>query len=197
MKIESPEAALISDVMDRQDRAERQSACMHENRHQCRRPIVQMQNLQLWCQSPRQLDDCFTEKNESRGIIFIRLPALPVNSSTIKKFIAADEEQLHAAWAAAFEVPGNVSRIAELHVDSYAGVLFLKRAVLANLAIERQCHADLMPTITQRARQCVNDIYERAGSLHRRPLRAAHQNSHSPSLFDVFPNSTCATNIVS
>src|SRR6476469_3555765 len=97
MKIEPPEAALISDVVDGQNRVERQSMCMHENRHQRRRPIVYVENFQLRCQSPGQLDDCFAEKNESRGIILVRRAALAVNSSAIKKFIAADEEQLHAA----------------------------------------------------------------------------------------------------
>ena len=135
MKIESPEAALISDVMDGQNRAERQSVCMHKNGHQRRRPIVHVQNLQLRCQSPGQLERRFAEKNKSRGIIFVRLAALAVNSSAIKKLIAADEEQLHAAGASAFQVPRNVSRIAELHVDSYTGVLLLKCTILSNLAI--------------------------------------------------------------
>ena len=97
MKIESPEAALISDVVYGQNRAERQSVCMHKNGHQRRRPIVHVQNLQLRCQSAGQLDDCFGEKNKSCGVIFVGLAALAVNSSAIKKFIAADEEQLHAA----------------------------------------------------------------------------------------------------
>src|SRR6267154_5806593 len=179
MKIESPEAALISDVMNGQNRAERQYMCMYKNGHQRRRPIVHVQNLQLRCQSPGQLERRFAEKNESRGIIFVRLATLAINPSAIKKFIAADEEQLHAACAAAFQIPRNVGRIAELHLNSYAGVLLLKRAIIANLAIERQRHADLMPTITQRARQRVHDVYQRARPLHRGPLRAAHQNSHS------------------
>src|SRR6476646_4467972 len=105
MKIESPEAALISDVMDGQNRVERQSVRMHKNRHQRRRPIVHVQNLQLRCQSPGQLYDRFAEKNESRGIIVVRLAALAINPSAIKEFIAADEEQLHATCAAAFQVP--------------------------------------------------------------------------------------------
>src|SRR6476469_2213698 len=147
MKIESPEAALISDVMDGQNRAERQSMCMHENRHQRRRPIVHVQNLQLLCTSPGQLEGCFAEKNESRGVIFERLPTLAVNSSAIKKLIASDEEQLHAAGASAFQVPRNVSRIADLHLDSYTGVLLFECTILSNLAIERECHADLIPPI--------------------------------------------------
>src|SRR5262249_3877936 len=97
MKIESPKAALISNVMDGQNCAERQSMCMYKYGHQRRRPIVHVQNLQLRRQSPGQLDDCFAEKNESCGIILIRLAALAVNSCAIKKFIASDEEQLHAA----------------------------------------------------------------------------------------------------
>src|SRR5262249_4878531 len=174
MKIESPETALVSNVVDRQNRVERQPVCMHKNGHQRRRPIVHVQNLQLRCQSPGQFDDCFAEKNESRSIIFVRLAALAVNSSAIKKFIAADEEQLHVAGAAAFQVPRNVSRIADSHLNSYTGVLLLKRAILSNLTIERQRHADLMPTSTQRARQRVHDIYQRARPLHRGSLGAAH-----------------------
>src|SRR5580765_7631684 len=100
MKIESPEAALISDVMDGQNRAEGQSVRMHKNGHQRRRPIVHVQNLQLRCQSPGQLERRFTEKNKSRGIIFVRLAALAINSCAIKKFITADEEQLQAVCAA-------------------------------------------------------------------------------------------------
>src|SRR6476660_9290723 len=196
LKIESPKAALISDVMDGQNRVERQSVCMHENRHQRRRPIVQVQNLQLRCQSPGQLERRFAEKNESRGIIFVRLATLAINPSAIKKFITADEEQLHAACAAAFEVPRNVGRIADLHVDSYTGVLFLKHAIVANLAIERQHYTDLMSTGTQRARQRVHDVYQRASPLHRGPLRAAHQNSHSAFAVGRFLKSACPTNIV-
>jgi hypothetical protein len=98
---------------------------------------VDVYNLQLRCQSPRQLDDRFGEKNKSRGIVFVRLAALAVNSSAIKKFVAADEEQLHAACAATFQIPRNVSRIADLHVDSYTGVLLFECSILSNLAIER------------------------------------------------------------
>src|SRR5215217_4789487 len=90
IKVESPEAALVGNVVDRQNRAERQSMCMYENGHQCWRPIVRMQNLQLRCQSPGQLYDCFAEKNESRSVILVRFAALAVNSSAVKKLIATD-----------------------------------------------------------------------------------------------------------
>ena len=136
LKIESPEAALVSNVMDRQNRAEWQSVRMHKNGHQRRRPIVRVQNFHLRCQSPRQLDDCFAEKNESRGIILVRLTVLAINFRPIKKFIAADEEQLHAPCASAFKVARDVRRSPDLHVDSYTGVLFLKRAIFSNLGIE-------------------------------------------------------------
>src|ERR1700751_1021148 len=97
LKIESPKTALICDVMDSQNCAERKSMCMHKNGHQRRRPIVHVQNLQLRCQSSCQLERCFAEKNKSRGVIFVGLAALAVNSGAIKKFIAPDEEQLYAA----------------------------------------------------------------------------------------------------
>src|ERR1044071_2243733 len=106
---------------------------------------MHMQNFQLRCQTPGQLDDCLVKKNESRCVILIRIAALAVNSRTIKKFIASDEEKLHAAGTLTFRVLGNVSRIAHLHLDSYARVLLPKRAILSNLAIERQCHTNLMP----------------------------------------------------
>jgi hypothetical protein len=72
-----------------------------------------------------------------------------------------------------------MSRVADLDVDSYTGVLFLKGAILSNLTVERQRHADLMPMMTQRARQRIHDIYECARPLHWGPFRAAHQNFHS------------------
>src|SRR4029077_19693470 len=79
MKIESPKTALISDVVNGQNVAHRQSVCIHKNGHQRGRPIVHVQNLQLRCQSPGQLERRFAEKNKSRGIIFVRLATLPVN----------------------------------------------------------------------------------------------------------------------
>src|SRR4029079_3329727 len=181
MKIESPEAALISNVMDRQNRAERQSVRMHEHRHQSWRPIVHVQNLQLGCQSPGELDDCFTKKNESRGVILVLRAALAVNPNAIKKFIATDEEQLHPAGASAFQISRDMSRLADLHFDSYTGVLLLKCTILSNLAIEWERHAHLMATIAQRARQRIDDVYQRARPLHRRPPCAATQTSLCPS----------------
>src|SRR2546430_14338179 len=118
MKIESPEAALVSNVVDGQNRAERQSVRMHKNGHQRRRPIVHVQNLQLRCQSPGQLERRFAEKNKSRSTIFVRLAALAINSCAIKKFIAADKEQLHSACVAAFQIARDVGLIAELHLNS-------------------------------------------------------------------------------
>src|SRR5262249_16064068 len=141
----------------------------------------------------------FAEKNESRGIVLVLLAALAVNSRAIKKFITADEEQLHAACAAAFQVPRDVSRVAHVHLNSYAAVPLLKRAILSNLAIERQPHPRLIPTTPQPARQCVHDIYQCARPLQRGPFGAAHQNSHSIfdlrcSTFGVLINSLCLTN---
>src|SRR5215472_10100302 len=147
---------------------------MDENRHQRRGPILHVQNLQLRRQSPRQLQRRFTEKNKSRRIILVRLAALTVNSRTIKKLVTADEEQLHAACAAALKVSGNVSGVANLHINSYAAVFFVKRAVLSDFAIEGQDYAYFVSTRTQRARQCVHDIHQRTGTLQRRSLRADH-----------------------
>src|SRR5437762_9277007 len=104
LKIESPKAALISDVMDSQNRAERQSVRMHEHRHQRRGPVVHVQNLQLRCQSPGQLHRRFAEKNKSRGVIFVWLTALAVNSGAIKKLVTANQKQLDATSALALEV---------------------------------------------------------------------------------------------
>ena len=44
-KIESPKAALLGEMMNRQHAAKRQTMGVHVNRHQCRRPIVDMQDL--------------------------------------------------------------------------------------------------------------------------------------------------------
>src|SRR5947208_12755744 len=126
---------------------------MHEYRYQCRGPIVHMQNLHLRCQSPRQLQRRLAEKDKSRRVIFVRLPALAVNPRAIKKFVAADQKELDAAGALAFKVTRSVKPVADLHVESDAGILFLKCAILFYLAIERHSHADLVAASTQRARQ--------------------------------------------
>src|ERR1051325_1219580 len=140
---------------------------------------MDVQNRQLGGYPPDRLDDRFAEKNESRGVIIVRLATLTINSCAIKKFVTADEEQLHAPWAAAFQVPRNVNRIADLYLDSDTGVLFSERAVLLNFPVERQSDADLMATVSQRARQRIHDIYQRAWPSHRRSFGAAHQNSHT------------------
>src|SRR5438477_22268 len=44
-KIESPETALLSNVMDRKNGRERQMVCPHINGHERGRPIMHMQNL--------------------------------------------------------------------------------------------------------------------------------------------------------
>ena len=129
-KIESPETSLLSHMMNGQHSLEWQSLCMHKHRHQRRRPIVHVQNLQLRRQPPRQFERRFAEENKSRGIVFVRLAVLAVNSRAIEKLIAANQKQLHAAGAPALEVPGDVSLVADLHIDSDAGVFLLKRAIL-------------------------------------------------------------------
>ena len=73
--------------------------------------------------------------------------------------------------------------IADLHIDSYAGVLFLKRAIFFDLAVEGQRYADFISTRTQRGWQRVHHVNQRASALQRRSLRADHENSHST--FDV------------
>src|SRR5437879_706781 len=126
---------------------------MHEYRHQCRGPIVHVQNLQLRCQPPRLLQRRFAEKNKSRRVIFVRLAPLAVNSRAIEKFVTADQKQLDATGAPAFKVTRSVNPVTHLHIESYAAILFLECAVLSNLAVKWQRDADLVATSTQRARQ--------------------------------------------
>ena len=135
---------------------------------------MHVQNLQLRCQSPSQFDCRFAEENESRGVVFVRLPALAINSNAIKKLIAANQKQLHPAGAAALEVPGYVGFVPHLHIDSYAGAFLLKRTIFLYLAVPGQDHAYVVPARTERAWQRVHHIYERARSLHRRSLGADH-----------------------
>src|SRR6266496_3612967 len=173
-KIKPPRTTLISHVMDGQYSFEWQPLCINKYRHQRRGPIVHVQNLQLRCQSPSQFDCRFAEENKSRGIVFVRFTALAINSNAVKELIAANEKQLHATGAATLEVSGDVGFVPDLHIDSYTGVLLLKRRILLYLAVQRQDHAYLMPPRTQRARQRVHHIHERARSLQRRSLGTDH-----------------------
>src|SRR6266481_7572741 len=91
-EIKSPKTALVSYVMDRQDGFEWQPLRIHKNRHQCRGPIVQVQNFQLRRQPPSQFQRRFAEENESRSIIFVRPTALAVNCRAIKKLIKTNQK---------------------------------------------------------------------------------------------------------
>src|SRR5882724_2517971 len=91
-EIKSPKTALVSHVMNGQHSLERQPLRIHKNRHQCRGPIVQVQNLHLRRQPPSQFQRCFAEENESRGIIFVLLTTLAVNSRAIKKLIITNQK---------------------------------------------------------------------------------------------------------
>src|SRR5207249_1812574 len=164
-EIQSPKTPLVSYVMDRQDGFEWQPLRIHKYRHQRRGPIVQVQNFHLRRQPPSQFQRCFAKENESRGIIFVRLTTLAVNSRAIKKLITTNQKQLHAAGAPPLEVPGNVSLIAHLHIDSYAGVRLLECTIFLNFAVERQSDAYFMSTHAQRAWQRIHHIHERARSL--------------------------------
>src|SRR6266403_580546 len=87
------------------------------------------------------------------------------------------------AGAAALEVPSDVNFVPHLHIHSYAGVFFLKRAILFDLAVEGHNHAYLVPASTQRVRQRIHHIDQRACALQRRSLGADHENFHS--MFNV------------
>src|SRR5204863_10037266 len=91
-EIKSPKTALVSYVIDRQAGFEWQPLRIHKNRHQCRGPIVQVQNFHLRRQPPSQFQRRFAKENESRGIIFVRLTALAVNSGAIKKLITTNQK---------------------------------------------------------------------------------------------------------
>src|ERR1044072_2654858 len=136
-KIESPKTALVSDMMNGERGFEWKPLCIDKDRHQRRGPIVRVQDLQLRRQAPSQFQRRLTEENESRGVIFVRPAPLAVNSRAIEKFAASNKKQLHAACAPRLDVAGDVNFVADLHIDGYAGVLFLKRAILLNLTVER------------------------------------------------------------
>src|SRR6266403_259266 len=92
LEIQSPKTPLVSYVMNGQHSLERQPLRIHKYRHQCRGPIVQVQNFHLRRQPPSQFQRCFAEENESRGIIFVRLTTLAVNSRAIKKLITTNQK---------------------------------------------------------------------------------------------------------
>src|SRR5437762_3905009 len=98
---------------------------------------MHVQHLQLRRQPSSQLQRGLAEKHKPLGIIFVRFAALSIDSSTIKQFVTSDEEQLHAARTAAFEIARNVDLITDLHVDPDAAVPLFERAILFNLAVER------------------------------------------------------------
>src|SRR5207248_9056895 len=122
----------------------------------------------------------------------IRLAVFAVNSVAIEKFIAANQEQLHATGTSSLEVPRDINFFADLYIDSDPRILFLKRAVLPNLPVKWKSHANLMSSGTQCSRQPVHDIDNRSRPLERRPFRADHENSHST--IGVFVSRSCLTN---
>src|SRR4029453_3723005 len=67
-KIESPKTALVSHVMNGQHSFERQPLGINKHRHQGSRPVVNVENLQLRCQSTRYLQRGFAKKYKTRGI---------------------------------------------------------------------------------------------------------------------------------
>src|ERR1044071_2896789 len=99
---------------------ERQTVGVHENRHQGRGPIMNMQNLHRWSESPRQFDHGFAKKDKTRCIIFVILAVLPIDFRAIKEFVAANEKELYPLSAAALEIFGMVGFAADRDVDSYA-----------------------------------------------------------------------------
>ena len=64
----------------------------HIHWHQRRRPIVQVQNLRRRRETSRQFDRSFAEKNETRGVIFVRLAVFAINSGAIEKLVAAHKK---------------------------------------------------------------------------------------------------------
>ena len=115
-----------------------------------------------------------------------------VNSVAIEKFIAANQEQLHATGTSSLEVPRDINFFADLYIDSDPRILFLKRAVLPNLPVKWKSHANLVSSGTQCSRQPIHDIDNRSGPLERRAFCANHENSHST--IGVFVSRSCLTN---
>src|SRR5262249_41130166 len=116
-------------------------------------------------------------------VIIVGFAPFAVNSVAIKKFIAANQEQLHATGTSALEILSRVNSVTHLHIDSDPCVLFLECAVLSNLPVERKSHTDLMAPSTQRGRQRIHHIDQGRSSLQWRPFGANHKNSHFMSFF--------------
>src|SRR6266542_4976427 len=158
VEIKAPETALVRHVMNRKHRFERQIMRAHKHRHQRCRPIMHVQNLQWRRQSPCEFQRRFAEKNEPRCVIFVGLAALAVNSLPIEKLVATNEKQLNAAGAASFQVFGDVSFVAHLHIYGHSCLLFLERAIPSNFAVIGECYADLMPARTERTWQRIHHV---------------------------------------
>src|ERR1700736_191221 len=91
-KVESPETALLRDVMNGKDGREWQMMRPHINRHECSRPIMNVQNLRRRSQAARQFHGCLAEKNKSSGVVFISSAVFTIYSVTIKKFVAPNKK---------------------------------------------------------------------------------------------------------
>src|SRR6266536_501280 len=158
IEVQSPETALIGDVMDCQQRCERQVVRAHKHRHERGCPIVDVQNLQYRCQSPGEFQRCLAKKDKPCRVIFVRLALLAINSRPIEKIVAADEKQLHPACASRLEVIGNISFVPNPHIDRDAGSFCLQFRFLSNLTVVRQRHADLVPAFAELSRQRIHHV---------------------------------------
>jgi len=83
---------LIGQTMDREHGRKGQPMGAHIHWHQRGRPIVQVQNLRRRRETARQFDRGFAEKNETRGIILVRLAVFAINSVAIEKLVASHKK---------------------------------------------------------------------------------------------------------
>ena len=93
--------------MNREHGGEGQSLIAHQHRDKGSGPIVAVQNFRGRRHAPGELDRGLAEKDKASGVIRVGLAAFLVNSRSIVKLIAANEENLQVFGRAAFKKIGH------------------------------------------------------------------------------------------
>src|SRR5215212_5694425 len=110
---------------------------VNENRDKCRRPIMHMQNLDRGRQPTGELNRSLAKEDKPRGVIFIRLAAFTIDAGSVKKRIAANEEQLDAAIGVTLHEFSDVVGVAYADIERNSGLFLSERGVFPDLTIVR------------------------------------------------------------
>src|SRR4051812_43410947 len=110
---------------------------VNENRDKRRRPIVHVQNLHGGCQPPGELNRSLAKEDEPRGIIFIRLTPFTIDARSVEKRIAANEEQLDAAFGVTLHEFSDVVGFAYADIERNSGLFLGERGVFPDLTVVR------------------------------------------------------------